>query len=216
MWLDDARARQLLAPLGSELQSAATMMAIECSWCSQPMIVCRVQRAGLEIDVCPTHGTWFDRHELERVSQVVSHVLGRPVPHAPTSWSHAHPPAGSIPMAEYGPAPSGTGSKWVAGAAAVGAVAAGAAAYAVYSNPQQPPRSSVGSASSDPVGTGLEVIDLGEVGGELADGGAEVAGEALDVAGDAFGSVAEVGGDVAEAAGSVLGAVFEAIGGLFG
>lgn len=234
VWLDDERARRLLAPLGADLQPSSTPMTapIGCSWCGQTMTICHTRLAGVEIDVCESHGAWFDRHELERISQAVSQMLGQPVPQAPSSWSHAQPLAGppAGPPARWGaepgshagkgmpPAPKErSGGGWVAGAAAVGVGVAAGAAYAVYGNPEQPAtRTNVGSGgadaiSGDAISGAVDGVDVGEAVGGVG----EAVGGAVEVAGDALGSIAEVGGDVAEAAGSVLGVVFEAIGGIF-
>lgn len=42
-----------------------------CPLCSQPLQRARVEVARTDLDICPSHGTWFDRHELWSVVQAV-------------------------------------------------------------------------------------------------------------------------------------------------
>ena len=44
---------------------AALTRAAACPDCQQALV--RVHAAGIELDVCPEHGTWFDRGEIERL-----------------------------------------------------------------------------------------------------------------------------------------------------
>lgn len=181
------------------------------------MSTCLTRLAGVEIDLCVPHGAWFDRHELERVSQAVSSLTGQPVPQAPPGWVHAQPPAGPGVVAAPGmvaPAGGAAGPGLWAGAAVVGVAAAGAAAYATLGGePQDPSRSSFGpvdalSVAPDAVSTGYAVT-------EAAGGTGEVAHAGVAMVGDAAGGAADVAGDAAEAAGSILGSIFDAIGSIF-
>ena len=214
VWLDAERARRLLAPLGADLQQSIAPQTAPagCPMCGHGMYICLTRLAGVEIDVCAPHGVWFDRHELERVSQAVSRITGQPVPQAPPGWVQAQPPAGSGP------------GLW-AGAAVIGVAAAGAAAYAmVGSGQEEAEQSSFGAGDAlavapDVASTGMAVADSAGDAGELVHAGAvavgAAAGGAADVAGDALSSAAEVGGEAAEAAGSILGSIFDAIGSIF-
>lgn len=230
MWLDAERGRQLLAPLGADLQQSMMPQTApaSCPWCGQSMHICLTRLAGVEIDVCASHGVWFDRHELERVSQAVARITGHALPQAPAAWSQAHGPGhGHGHGHGHGDPRGGVHPGMAVGAAAVGAAAVGVAAYAAFGgSPEDPTRSSFGatdalSVAPDVVSTGSDVADV--VGGGEATAAAasvgEVAGETAggvaDAAGDALSSVAEVGADAAEAAGSVLGSIFEAITGIF-
>lgn len=215
VWLDAERARRLLAPLGADLQQSAAPQtaAAACPVCGHGMYICLTRLAGVEIDVCAPHGVWFDRHELERVSQAVSRITGQPLPQAPPGWAEARPRAGGGP------------GLW-AGAAVIGVAAAGAAAYATGGGAHEDPsrQSSFGpvdalSFAPDAVSTGAAVTESAGGAGELAHAGAaavgDAAGSVADVAGDALAGAAEVGADAAEAAGSILGSIFEAIGSIF-
>jgi Zn-finger nucleic acid-binding protein len=215
VWLDAERARRLLAPLGADLQQSAAPQTypVACPMCGHGMYICLTRLAGVEIDVCAPHGVWFDRHELERVSQAVSRITGQPVPQAPPGWAQAQPPAG------HGVS---VGPGLVAGAAVIGVAAAGAAAYATLGGEEQ--RSSFGpvdglTVAPDVASTGFAVADSAGDAGELAHTGAAAAGEAAggaaEVAGDVLSGAAEAGADAAEAAGSILGGIFEAIGSIF-
>lgn len=212
MWLDAERARRLLAPLGADLQqsSAPLTAPAACPVCGHVMYICVTRLAGVELDACAPHGVWFDRHELDWVSQAVSRITGQPLPQAPPGWAEAQPRAGA-------------GAGLWAGAAVIGVAAAGSAAYALgggaYEDPSR--QSSFGTADAlsiapDAVSTGAAVTEAaGDAGhaGAVALGGA--AGSMADVAGDALVGAAEVGANTAEAAGSILGNIFEAIGSIF-
>jgi Zn-finger nucleic acid-binding protein len=216
VWLDAARAHQLLAPLGADLQPTATPQTapVACAVCGHGMHICLTRLAGVEIDVCGPHGVWFDRHELERVSQAVARITGQPLPQAPQSWVNAQPPA--APAA----APHGVsfGPGVVVGAAGAGLVTAGAAA--VLGGGMEAglePRSSFGavdalSVAPDVASTGFAVADAAapaaEVAGDVAEGAAALAGGAVEAVGD-------VAGGAAEAAGSILSGIFDAIGSIF-
>jgi hypothetical protein len=200
VWLDAERARRLLAPLGADLQQsiAPQTVPVGCPMCGHGMYICLTRLAGVEIDVCAPHGVWFDRHELERVSQAVSRITGQPVPQAPPGWVQAQPPAGAGP------------GLWT-GAAVLGAVAVGAAGYATAYTTGGSGQEEAEQSSFGPV-DGLAVApDVASTGMAVA----ESAGDAGDVAGDALSSAAEVGGEAAEAAGSILGSIFDAIGSIF-
>jgi hypothetical protein len=44
---------------------------LECPWCQTPMLRVPVPSARCAIDVCPAHGAWFDRWEVQIVANVV-------------------------------------------------------------------------------------------------------------------------------------------------
>jgi Zn-finger nucleic acid-binding protein len=216
VWLDVERARRLLVPLGADLQQSAVPQTypVACPVCGHGMYICLTRLAGVEIDVCAPHGVWFDRHELERVSQAVSRIAGQPAPSAPPGWAQAQPHIG--PGVSMGPG-------LVTGAAVIGVAAAGAAAYATLAG-QEEQRSSFEPVDAlvvapDVASTGFAVADSAGGAGELAHSGVaavgEAAGGAADVAGDVVSGAVEVGGEAAEAAGSILGSIFEAIGSIF-
>lgn len=53
-----------------------------CPVCRKVMRLVLASRAGVEVDVCATHGVWFDGDDLAAVLQAVAHALGKPVPRA--------------------------------------------------------------------------------------------------------------------------------------
>jgi Zn-finger nucleic acid-binding protein len=94
--------------LASQVSDAAryradTAIALSCPVCHDSMQRSAIARAGVEIDLCAKHGTWYDRDELARV-------------------------AGAIRSSGWGPA-VGTGatSAALAGGALAGAAVLGAA-----------------------------------------------------------------------------------------
>lgn len=88
--------------LASQVSDAAryradTAVALACPVCRESMQRSPIARAGVEIDLCPKHGTWYDRDELARV-------------------------AGAIRSSAWGlPASAGVAGTAVGGAAIVGA-----------------------------------------------------------------------------------------------
>lgn len=50
---------------------ADTSVALRCPACLETMQRSAVARAGVEIDLCAKHGTWYDRDELARVAAAI-------------------------------------------------------------------------------------------------------------------------------------------------
>lgn len=87
VWLDTAAASRIVQVLCSETLSHAeagarvarhqadTRGAIACPTCGAPTQRTLAAQSRVEVDVCPAHGTWFDRNELERVAQ--AHAAAR-------------------------------------------------------------------------------------------------------------------------------------------
>src|SRR5260221_2118090 len=79
VWLDGATGTELAAKLDDDAVGMAegaakkatfrrgTAGSTKCPACAQPLA--RTSLRGVEIDVCSQHGTWFDRGELQEVSQ---------------------------------------------------------------------------------------------------------------------------------------------------
>lgn len=54
--------------------------AVHCPVCRAAMVRTHAMRAGVEIDTCRAHGTWYDRDELRRISEAIrSAGWGAPV-----------------------------------------------------------------------------------------------------------------------------------------
>jgi len=68
-----------------------TALAAVCPICAQALTRSRVQNAGVDIDYCPTHGTWFDRGELQKIAQAtaIQRAYGAPTGAAPTATTTA-------------------------------------------------------------------------------------------------------------------------------
>lgn len=223
VWLDAARAHQLLAPLGADVQPSAMPQTapVACPVCGQGMYICLTRIAGVEFDGCGPHGVWFDRHELERVSHAVSRITGQPVPQAPPGWVNAQPPPGHA-VAHGG---HGYGPGLVAGAAVLGVAAAGAAAYATIGTmgvggggmggPEEIEQKAASFGAVDALSVAPDVASTGFAVADVAEPATEVAGDVADGAAELAGGAAEVAGDAAEAAGSILGSIFDAIGSIF-
>lgn len=99
LWLDRADADRMVHSLcehALQLAESAASHAlakvdtdaegIPCPVCQHPLARSRVDKAWLDIDVCSSHGTWFDRGELQRVAR----SLGRP---QAADWRDQPPPA---------------------------------------------------------------------------------------------------------------------------
>jgi len=144
---------------------------IPCAVCRSPMELAFLERAGIVVDTCRLHGTWFDRGELQ---QLVAFV---------TAPGHHDRSAIAVGPNTTGPSPArfATGGVGVA-AAVTGGAAAGAIAVAAASTLRGP----TDALQAQPL-----LVDSGSVGGSVLEGAADVASEVVDVgAGEA---VAEAG-----------------------
>jgi Zn-finger nucleic acid-binding protein len=84
VWLGSACARRIAEALpGDAIELAGrvsknaqgevtTLAPVACPLCSAPMTRTRAAAAGVELDVCGAHGTWYDRHELEQIAAALS------------------------------------------------------------------------------------------------------------------------------------------------
>ncbi|MCC6215868.1 MAG: zf-TFIIB domain-containing protein [Polyangiaceae bacterium] len=165
--------------------------------CGRELVAC----AGVEVDACPAHGTWFDRGELQAIAASLAQWRA--------AGAGAPRPAGA-PVAAPGRAPAGLprAPAYGAGAVAVGAAAgvalAGGAAVALAANDPtlvERARRAVdahGAAAADGLDVAADVVDVGDAavaGAELVAGGAEVAAE---VGFSLFGVIGELLGALAD------------------
>jgi Zn-finger nucleic acid-binding protein len=68
----DARIGQLAGTAASNAKrSADTRPLVPCPVCKRTLERVELQRAGVAVDFCAAHGTWFDRSELGRVLDAV-------------------------------------------------------------------------------------------------------------------------------------------------
>ena len=86
VWLDNASARRIheAAPADAvalaDSASAAAAVAVDaaavapCAGCGQPMARTTIQAAGVDVDSCAPHGTWFDRGELHAVADAFAAI----------------------------------------------------------------------------------------------------------------------------------------------
>ncbi len=212
LWLDVAGSNRVTTVLCSATLAAADEASrvathspdtqlpdLPCPVCSQPMTRRHVDRARVDLDDCPQHGTWFDRGELQTVARSVAAVraYGGAATGQPVQGGHL---AAATSVAGVG-----------VGAAVVGGAMAHPAVQHQVRGHAQP---AIDTAGDIALGA-LELVDAGdvveglgvaghvagEVAGGLASGGAELAGDALGV--------------VAEGAGGLLGGAFELIGAIF-
>lgn len=65
---------------------ASTLEPLACPMCGQTMRRTQVSRAGVDLDVCGAHGTWYDRDELRLVALAIgwsgagAHAAAAPAP----------------------------------------------------------------------------------------------------------------------------------------
>lgn len=83
VWLDAASARRVAEALPADALNLAENAAgfakgaadldapAPCPVCAKLMQRSRVALANLEIDVCPAHGTWYDKSELQRFADAL-------------------------------------------------------------------------------------------------------------------------------------------------
>jgi Zn-finger nucleic acid-binding protein len=84
IWLDSASLARLLAEPASSFVAIARAVddnarstrdvtpSLACPICGTPLTRRRQQSAGIRLDTCDRHGTWFDRTELARFTNVVA------------------------------------------------------------------------------------------------------------------------------------------------
>jgi Zn-finger nucleic acid-binding protein len=192
VWLSQAAAKRLIeGPFGplSGLPTLATRASLCCPDCGATLE--RRQVAGVEIDVCPRDGVWFDHTEVERVQAA------------------ARRPRGDDGLATAGVAVLGT------------AVAAEVVAATIYAPMQRPGPQAAQADGGALVDVADGVIDVGATAIDVAASGTEVVGAAIvdggavEVVGAALdgGTVEVVGATVEAGAGAldVLASIFEGI-----
>jgi Zn-finger nucleic acid-binding protein len=81
VWLDNEVSTKIVQTFDEESVDAAADVAkhatkpvqqhstLDCPECGEVMRVVRVDLADVDLDVCATHGTWFDSNELEKVAR---------------------------------------------------------------------------------------------------------------------------------------------------
>lgn len=178
-----ADAWQLAANASQHAPAAADVRGVaRCPVCRAEMRRAMVAAAGVEIDDCPPHGLWYDRHELTAIAHAV-HRLREAAPPQPGAGPTAGPTAGRGRMVGAGPGAWGAGPAVVAGAALGGAaVVGGAAVSPARGRPRdEEEEESLLVAGADVVETGVDVVDLGS---EVVDaGGGDLLGGAFDLVG---------------------------------
>jgi Zn-finger nucleic acid-binding protein len=170
---DLARDAGELAALKARCEAAVDRVGIPCPACTAPMTHSLLERAGIVVDTCPLHGTWFDRGELQHLvdctkdPRVRERFAARAASLAPSAASSAR-----------------TGTGRAGAAAAVGAAAVGVAGVAAAG-------ALVGSPAEELQRQALQG-DGGGTGGSVLEGAAEVASDVVDV-GDVVEGVADAG-----------------------
>lgn len=195
VWLGPACAQRLAEALPKEaieLAARASSRASEavdvspsvrCPECALPMRRTRVAAAGLDLDLCESHGTWYDRHELEQVARTIAGAKRRR---------------------------RGIAAAAAAGAVVAGAAVTGVAASAQQ---RQPGRQQEDEGTAELVidgvleGPGL-VADGAEV---VAEGAGSVAEGVVSVVGGAAEVVAEGAVAVVKGAFELIGAIFDGL-----
>mgnify|MGYP002078480190 CR=1 FL=1 len=179
VWLDSSASQRLTQALCDQTIALADQLAqaapgvghsagASCPLCSAQLRATRISRAQVEIDICPAHGAWFDRNELQTVARAFA---------VDRAYSGAGRPGGGTALA---------------GAAGVGAAAAvGVGAAAAMHDPgiTERARRVVDEHGETAVEVGVEALDFVdagdvvegagiavEVGGGLAEGALELLG----------------------------------------
>jgi Zn-finger nucleic acid-binding protein len=106
VWLDMTTAHRLCEVLDADaatlLDSASryashrvdVSLGIACPQCGQALCRARIPNAGVDIDYCGQHGTWFDKDELPKIAQaaaVQKAYGGLPPQEAPAQTSKSTP-----------------------------------------------------------------------------------------------------------------------------
>jgi Zn-finger nucleic acid-binding protein len=193
VWLDNVSAQRLSQALPGEAVTLAesasragrthvdTAALIPCPVCAKALSRTRVASAGVDIDVCSAHGTWFDRDELQQVATAMKKARA------------GHAPVGVAGVAGVGLAAAGVGLAGVA-------VAQGA-------QPNLQHQTDAIATGLDVVGTALDVADVIDVGDAVDLAGAALHG--AGALADGAGVVAEAGGGLIEGAFSLVAGIFD-------
>lgn len=176
VWLDNASASRMVQAYEADAlgmadraaQSATTatdtsVRGIPCAACDAPMEVRRVYQ--VDIDVCPQHGTWFDAHELRKVSDAMAQARRQQFRSGPQGHQPRRPPQGS--RAQH----VNNDTAFVVGYVAADAM-------------------DVADVGLDVVDVGSDAA--GEVVGVVADGGADLLGGAFELVGGILGGLLDV------------------------
>lgn len=129
VWLDAASARRVAEALPADALNLAQNVAgfakmaadldapAPCPVCAKRMQRSRVALANLEIDVCPAHGTWYDKSELHRFAEALQS--------SPWRAGKAAVGGGKQPAATPGPPPRTSSSGVAIAGDVLGAVVVG-------------------------------------------------------------------------------------------
>ena len=98
---DDALAAFRKYSAQSRKQVDESVDNLACPRCQGVMTRQRVDFAWLDVDVCAEHGTWFDRGEIERISEAVNRPETADWRSQPPLAAGAKPAAGADPDAAY-------------------------------------------------------------------------------------------------------------------
>ncbi|MEN9582045.1 MAG: Transcription factor zinc-finger [Pseudomonadota bacterium] len=164
-----------------QIQGAATQAELRCPTCQAPMQ--RVLAHHVAIDRCDKHGVWYDKGELESVTQAVRAMkaYGQPRGGAPQPRAGMHP-------------------------GAVGAAALGVGLAASHVQAGQ------NSDLEDRLGTAADVLETGlDVGLEVADGIELLDGGLLEAGAELGGGFLEGAGDLLGGGLELVGALFEGL-----
>lgn len=168
VWLGPDEAARILRPLFTPGGLPGQPSPLRCPHCSQGMTEWTVGATGVLLDSCPSHGTWFDRDEIEQLAAAAAEMRDRPAPEFAGSRASRLAPAA------------------IAGAAAAIAVQAVAHADILHAGDQLPPDQQQGLAGAvveaavhNPDAT-LAVVEVSATAAEV---GAEVAGAGIEAAG---------------------------------
>jgi Zn-finger nucleic acid-binding protein len=178
VWLSQAAAKRLIEGPLSGLATLATRASLCCPDCGAPLE--RRQVAGVEIDVCPRDGVWFDHTEVERVQAA------------------ARRPRGDDGLATAGVAVLGT------------AVAAEVVAATIYAPMQRPGPQAAQADGGALVDVADGVIDVGATAIDVAASGAEVVGAAIVDGGavEVVGATVESGAGALDVLASIFEGIF--------
>jgi Zn-finger nucleic acid-binding protein len=110
----------------SAKRGAETHAPVACPICSAPMTRTHAAAAGVDLDVCGAHGTWYDKDELEQIAKALSSSAWRSGPNGKrrggtAAVAGAAAGAALAAGAVAGAAPAGSNTSTLETAAEVGA-----------------------------------------------------------------------------------------------
>lgn len=169
-----------LAALKARCEAEVDRVGIPCPACTAPMTHRLLERAGIVVDSCALHGTWFDRGELQHLvdctkdPRVRERFAARAASLAPSPASSGRTGTGRAASAAAAVGAAAVGVAGVAGVASAGALAGSPADELQRQAIQGDGGSTASSVLEGAAEVASDVVDVGDVVEGVADAGSSL------------------------------------------